>query len=111
MKPMFESRMSRALLSLGAAVGVVSIGVWVLDVQVHLPDWMIRVALIKLALLASGGLLAAGALMGRHAKGRPSVPPAPHMDRLGEGPAEPLEPSRGSVAGDAIERRERDTAF
>lgn len=107
---MFESRISRALMFLGVAVGVVSVGVWVLDVRVNLPDWMIRVALIKLALLASAGLLAAGALVGRRAKGRTSVSQAPHIRRVGEGPAEALQPNRASVAREVMERPLRDTA-
>jgi hypothetical protein len=70
---MLETRLSRLLLVLGTAVGLAATGVWALDVQVDVPDWMIRVAMLKLAFAGSLGLLAAGALIGRHAKTR-SVP-------------------------------------
>lgn len=55
---------------LGAGVAVLSVAVAALDLRLNLPDWMIRIAMIKLAFVAAGGLLAAGALMGRHAKSR-----------------------------------------
>jgi hypothetical protein len=68
---MFESRLSRALLLLGAAVGIGSVGVWALEVRlINLPDWMVRLAMLKLAFAGSFGLLAAGALLGRHARTR-----------------------------------------
>ena len=67
---MFESRLSRVLLLLGAAVGIGSVVVWGLEMRINFPDWMIRIAMIKLALAGSLGLLAAGALLGRHAKSR-----------------------------------------
>ena len=38
-----------------------------LDLRIDIPDWMIRVAMIKLALAGSLGLLGAGAVLGRHA--------------------------------------------
>jgi hypothetical protein len=67
---MFESRLSRLLLLLGAAVGIGSVGVWALEMRINLPDWMVRVAMLKLAFAGSFGLLAAGALLGRHARAR-----------------------------------------
>ena len=65
---MLESKISRALLLLGATVGVVGVVVSALEVPLNLPDWMVRVAMLKLAFVAAAGLLAAGALVGRHAK-------------------------------------------
>jgi len=59
---------------LGAGIGLASVVVWGLDVRVNVPDWMIRVAMIKLAFIASAGLLAGGALIGRHAKKTRSLP-------------------------------------
>jgi hypothetical protein len=67
---MFESRLSRVLLLLGAAVGIGSVGVWALEMRINLPDWLVRLAMLKLAFAGSFGLLAAGALLGRHAKTR-----------------------------------------
>jgi hypothetical protein len=74
---MLESRIARALMLLGAGVGTLGVTVVALEVHVNLPDWMVRVAMVKLAFVAAGGLLAAGALVGRHAKSRalPSTHP------------------------------------
>ena len=81
--PMIESRLPRVMLILGAAVGIGGIGVWALGVQIEVPDWMIRVAMLKLAFAGSLGLLAAGALIGRHA--RSTSLSAPASGALGEG--------------------------
>ena len=110
MKHIFESRIARGLMLLGAAVGVMSVGVWALDVHLNPPDWLIRIAFMKLALLASAGLLAAGALMGRHARERGALPPSSPRAELGEGPARPLQQYNDSVAPEVIERRSPDTA-
>jgi hypothetical protein len=67
---MFESRLSRLLMLLGAAVGVGSLVIWALEMRINFPDWLIRLAMVKLALAGSLGLLAAGALLGRHARTR-----------------------------------------
>ena len=67
---MVESRIARGLMVLGAGVGVLSVAVVALDVRLNLPDWMVQVAMIKLAFIAAGGLLAAGAVVGRHARSR-----------------------------------------
>jgi multisubunit Na+/H+ antiporter MnhE subunit len=85
---MLESRISRGLMLLGAGIGLMSIGVWALEVQVNVPDWMIRVAMIKLAFIASAGLLAAGAVVGRHARTR-KIPGEPGVPKLAEGDARP----------------------
>lgn len=107
---MFESRVSRGLLFLGVAVGVMTVGVWVLDIQVNPPSWMIRIAFIKLALVASAGLLAAGALVGRHAKERSSVAQAPNIPQVEEGPADPLQQNRDAMSREVVDRRKADTA-
>ena len=66
---MLESKLSRILLILGATIGIVGVGVWAIDARfLNLPDWMIRVAMVKLTFLGAAGLLGAGALLGRHAK-------------------------------------------
>lgn len=103
---MLESRVARTLMLMGAGIGVLSVAVWALDVQVNVPDWMIRVAMFKLAAIASVGLLAAGALVGRHAKTSslaPGVPPA----QVGEGDAGPLRQRERDVTAPGI-RRESD---
>ena len=90
---MLESRVARGLMLLGASVGVLSVAVAALDMQVNLPDWMVRVAMIKLAFVASAGLLAAGALVGRHAKSRslpasaaPNLLPLERAEAFGQRP-------------------------
>ena len=89
---MLESKLSRLLLLLGAAIGIGTVVVWGLEMRINLPDWMIRVAMIKLALAGSLGLLAAGAMLGRHAKSRRlSANPSP---ALGEAPPEFVPESR-----------------
>lgn len=89
---MFASRLARALMILGAGVGVLTVAVLALEVQLNLPDWMVRVAMIKLAFIAAAGLLVAGALLGRHA--RVQLPTADTPHQLGEGAAEPMEHQR-----------------
>ena len=67
---MTQSHVARGLMVLGATIGVLSVAVGALDMRVNVPDWMVQVALIKLAFIAAGGLLAAGAMLGRHARSR-----------------------------------------
>jgi hypothetical protein len=110
MKHLFESRISRGLMLLGAAVGVMSVGVWALDVHLNPPDWLIRIAFMKLAFLASAGLLAAGALVGRHARERGALPTSSPRAELGEGSAGPLRHYNDSVAPEVIEHRSPDNA-
>jgi hypothetical protein len=81
---MLESKLSRALLLLGATVGVVGVVVTALEVPFNLPDWMVRVALLKLSFVAAAGLLAAGALVGRHAKAS-TIRSGAEIPQLGEG--------------------------
>jgi hypothetical protein len=67
---MLQSRIARALMLLGTGVGMLGVAVVAMEMRVNLPDWMVQVAMVKLAFVAAGGLLAAGALLGRHAKSR-----------------------------------------
>lgn len=99
---MFASRLARGLMALGAGVGVLTVAVLALEVQVNLPDWMVRVAMIKLAFVAAGGLLVGGALLGRHA--RLQLPAGDSAHQLGEGAAEPLE-HRGSASSQPVQQR------
>lgn len=61
------ARLSRVLLVLGATLGVAAVVALALDLRVNIPDWMIKVAMIKLALAGSVGLFVGGAILGRHA--------------------------------------------
>lgn len=65
---MVTTKLARALLILGATLGIAGVAAAALDLRISIPDWMIRVAMIKLALAGSLGLLGAGAVLGRHAK-------------------------------------------
>jgi hypothetical protein len=66
---MLESKLSRILLILGATVGVAGVGVWAIDGRfLNLPDWIVQLAMVKLTFLGAAGMLAGGALLGRHAK-------------------------------------------
>ena len=104
---MLESRLSRVLLALGAGVGLLGVAVWALELQVNLPDWIVRVAMLKLTLIASVGLLAGGAVVGRHARQR-LLSETPPGHRIGEGAAEPLTGHRGSITPEGVERRPSD---
>jgi hypothetical protein len=62
---------SKALLLLGALVGVAAGVALAFGVRLdQLPPWMITVGMYKLAFIAAGGLLVAGALLGRAARSR-----------------------------------------
>jgi hypothetical protein len=88
---------------LGAGVGLASVVVWGLDVRVNVPDWMIRVAMIKLAFIASAGLLAGGALIGRHAKNRSL--PAEDRDLFLREPGLPLDHGAKEVPEEVTRQR------
>ena len=78
---------------MGVTLGVAAVATMALDLRVNIPDWMIQVAMIKLALIGSLGLLGAGAVLGRHAKRRTSLPDTdPRI--LSEGSPD-FSPSRG----------------
>ena len=74
------------LLVLGAGLGIAGVAVAALEVRINFPDWMIQVAMIKLALAGSLGLLGAGAMLGRHARRQASLE---NRDRLVLGEANP----------------------
>jgi hypothetical protein len=68
------------LLALGALLGtVVGVGI-LLGVQLPGLSWLVAVGMVKLALIASGGLMAGGAVLIRLARR------ADERDRLGTGP-------------------------
>ena len=101
---MFESRISRLLLLLGAGVGLLGVGVWALEIPMNLPDWIVRVAMLKLTLTASIGLLAGGALLGRHARQR--LLSDRNDDRaLADGSVDSIINPRGVDTAEHVERR------
>src|SRR5262245_109674 len=93
-------RIALALLSLGVFVGTAGGIVWAFDWTPHLPDWMVRVALIKLGFVAAGGLLAAGALLGRRARqaihAQSSLDATDGLASLSEGPAREVQIRRNA---------------
>jgi hypothetical protein len=65
------STLSKALLLLGALVGAAAGATLAFGIRLdQLPPWMITVGMYKLAFIAAGGLLVAGALIGRAARSR-----------------------------------------
>jgi hypothetical protein len=101
---MLESRISRALLALGAVVGVLGVAVWAADSSLlNVPDWMVRIAMLKLTLVASLGLLGAGAYLGRHARQRSISDGAARQ--ISEGPARPIAEDPGLTTPQPVDRR------
>ena len=100
---MNESKIARALMWLGAGVGLVSIAVWGLEMRMNLPDWLVRVAMIKLAFIASAGLLAGGAMIGRHANSRSLR--HEDVDLLPPEPVNSLEQASAPKVPDEVTRR------
>ena len=65
---MRSSTVAKGLLMLGVLVGGAAGVALALGFRVdQLPPWMITVGMYKLAFIAAGGLLAAGAVLGRRA--------------------------------------------
>ena len=81
---------AKSLLMLGVLVGGAAGVALALGFRVdRLPPWMITVGMYKLAFIAAGGLLAAGAALGRAAQKRLSGSGVPSddgtVDRIGPG--------------------------
>jgi hypothetical protein len=70
---MRTAKLSRLLLVMGATLGTAAVVALALDLRVNIPDWMIQVAMIKLALIGSAGLFVVGAIIGRHANRQGSL--------------------------------------
>ena len=101
---MSESRIARGLMWLGAGIGILSAVIWGLEFRLlNLPDWLIRVAMIKLAFVASVGLIAAGAVVGRHAHSRALEGTDPGF--LPPEPAESIRQSGARNTPDEVIRR------
>jgi hypothetical protein len=99
---MRAATLSNGLLLIGALVGVATGAALALGLRVdQLPSWMITVGMYKLAFIAAGGLLVAGALVGRAAHNAlERHPPTDANVQLGEGP--------GVSTGTDTPERERD---
>lgn len=87
---MHSSTVAKSLLLLGVLVGGSAGVALALGFRVdQLPPWMITVGMYKLAFIAAGGLLAAGAVLGRAAQKRLSGVDATSdhsaVDRVGSG--------------------------
>jgi hypothetical protein len=53
-------------MGLGLVVGALAMGLWVFDIQIEVPRWMWRVAIVKLTLAGALGMLVTGAAVLRH---------------------------------------------
>jgi hypothetical protein len=53
-------------MGLGLVVGALAMGLWVFDIQIDIPRWMWRVAIIKLTLAGALCMLVTGAAVLRH---------------------------------------------
>jgi hypothetical protein len=100
---MLEARISRALMAMGAGIGLLGIGVWALDLHLNVPDWMVRIAMFKLTAIAVVGLLAAGALLGRHAR-TSSLVSGRVPAQIGEADAEPLRQRERDLTPQPVDR-------
>src|ERR1051325_2056840 len=90
---------SASLLVAGTVVGVGAVASWALGWMPPVPPWMVRVAMVKLALLGAGGLLSAGALVGRWALSSKSPESAANPDQQPQLPPSPM-PDLGVRARD-----------
>jgi hypothetical protein len=87
------STVAKTLLILGALVGAAAGLALALGLRLdQLPPWMITVGMYKLAFMAAGGLLVAGAILGRATQRSSARPEADQADVaqsvLGPGPFE-----------------------
>ena len=102
--PMSSAKLSRLLLGMGATLGIAAVLAMAVDLRVNIPDWMIKVAMVKLALVGAAGLFATGAILGRHAN-RSSL----HADRGRARLDEPLPDfDRKQEQADSIRRESGD---
>ena len=83
---MSSAKLSRVLLGMGATLGIAAVLAMAVDLRVNIPDWMIKVAMVKLALVGAAGLFVTGAVLGRHANRHSSL----NADRAGALLREPL---------------------
>jgi len=102
-----QSTIARGLLILGALVGTgtgiaLALGLGVSSI----PSWMITVGMYKLAFIAAGGLLVAGAMVGRAAmRRRGADSPDDARSAIGPGPWTEVDQSPRQSQGVESERR------
>jgi len=84
---------ARLLMAAGLGAGIVGVLVWTFGLRIHVPEWMWRVAAVKLTFAAAVGLVAAGALLLRHLKKRERMETALGGPQPNE-PLEALSPAR-----------------
>jgi membrane protein implicated in regulation of membrane protease activity len=104
---MRASTIARGLLLVGALVGAgagiaLALGLGVSSI----PSWMITVGMYKLAFIAAGGLLVAGAMVGRAAMRRSGDDDAPSA--IGPGPWTDADQAPRQTHGEPSERRRPD---
>lgn len=61
---------ARVLMTAGLGAGILGVVLWTFGIRIHVPEWMWRVAAVKLTFAAAIGLVAAGALLLRHLRKR-----------------------------------------
>ena len=87
---------------------IAGVAVWALEVQVNLPDWIVRIAMLKLTVVASAGLLAGGAIVGRHARQR-SLDAGTVERHLGDGATDRLSRPGEARTAQGVDQRRSDT--
>jgi hypothetical protein len=96
---------ARAAMVVGLGVGMLAIVVWSFGVRIQVPEWMWRVAIVKIGLAAALGLIGAGALLLRRLR-RDEDKVAGREPRSDQPPA-----ALGAPAWDpSKQKRERDYA-
>ncbi len=68
---------ARVLMTAGLGAGILGIVLWTFGIRIDVPEWMWRVAAVKLTFAAAIGLVAAGALLLRHLKKRERMDTSP----------------------------------
>ncbi len=95
-------RVGTALMTAGAAVGVVGVLVYASDFQVHLSPAIVSLLLVKATFAAAGGLMVIGAVVRRRALQRSGERPG-EISSSDEGTRLPPAdvPNRGDISNDA----------
>ena len=93
---------ARGLMALGLFVGALGVSIWAFDIRIEVPDWMWRIAVAKLVLAGSAGMLATGAILLRQLRRRdePHVPPIPELNAPDWEPTARERQRAGSNLGD-----------
>ena len=95
---------ARLLMAAGMGAGIVGVLLWTFGVRIHVPDWMWRVAAVKLTFAAAAGLVAVGALLLRHLNKRERMETAVG----GAQPNEPLDALAAAPWTPGLRKREQE---